>query len=411
MNQKSEHSYNISNVFLKINQLLWRNSFMQRIRGIFYYIDAVLLLFCKKAKYQPTGKKKVLVVYNLALGDGIMFYEVSKSIRKIWPSDQYEITIVCQKAFKQLYEANGSYDKVIPLDFSGSVLNPRKRLQLFKKLRDVYYDIVLDPIGTEDCTTNVYVTRAVLGKKKIGVLDVAMNVHQMSKGRRNKIYDQIIPVKEEGIHLINYYAHIFQGLGDKECVARPANLPHVELQVTLPEKFFIVFPVASMDVKKWDVERYTYIAMKIQEKTGLPMVLCGTNHDRPSIEEMMKYTHGMNVVDAIGKTDIIQFTELIGRASLVVSNDTSAYHIAVARQVPTLMICGGYTYDRYAHYQYEKQGYKDPILVTHRMECYNCNNHCKYSGFKVFPCIDKVTKEDTWNAVEQVIDREGITNV
>ncbi|WP_027432232.1 glycosyltransferase family 9 protein [Lachnospira multipara] len=393
-----ENTYNISKKFLKLNQLLWRKSFAQNVRSVFYIIDSLILMGCKKAKYEDNGKKKVLIVYNMALGDGIMFYEVNKSFREVWPKDKYEITIICQKAFKQLYEVSGVFDKVIPMDFSGSVVNLSKRRALFKELRKVCYDIVYDPVGSEDATTNVYVTRAANGKEKIGVLDINLK-HQLSNRRRKRIYNRVIEINKPGIHLIDYYGTAIRELGAKNCVSEPAHLPVLEAGVELPEKYYIVFPVASMDVKKWDVKNYAYIAEQIQKKTGLPMVVCGTNHDRPSIEEMLSYTSNLNYIDVIGKTDIMQFTSVIGGAEIVVTNDTSAYHIAVARDVNTFMICGGYTYDRYANYDYTELGRRKPTLITHKMDCYNCNNHCKYADFKVFPCLGSITKEEAWEEI------------
>lgn len=405
---KKENTYNISGFFLKINQLIWRKSFLQNIRSVFYFVDSILLLFCKKAKYEQGKKKKVLLVYNMALGDGIMFYGVSKSIREIWPEEEYEISIACQSAFKSLYEASGIYDKVLPFDFSGSVVNLKKRKQLFTKLREVYYDIVVDPVGCEDCTTNIFVTRAVLGKEKYGALDIAMEHNQTPEWMRKKIYTKIVRINVKRIHLIQYYAEFFKALGAKNCVARPAYLPEVQLDLDLPEKFFIVFPVASMAVKKWNLENYAYVTEQIYKKTGMPLLVCGTNHDKETIDQFVSLLKDVEVIDAIGKTNIIQFTQLIGKAALVVSNDTSAYHIAVARQVPVAMICGGYTYDRYAHYDYESEGCKNPVLVCHKMECYNCNNHCIHSDFKVFPCIESITKEDAWKQVNEMIEKEGI---
>ena len=394
--------YSISKVFLILNQFLWRNPLFQKIKSLYYYIDAVLLFGCKKAEYVNNGKKKVLVVYNLALGDGVMFYGVSKSMRNIWPQNKFELTVVCQKAFKQLYEVNGIYDHVIPMDFSGSVVNLAKRKEMFKQLRNVSYDIVFDPVGSEDATTNVYVSRAANGKEKIGVLDI--NLRQpLSNRRRKKIYDKIIEIDKPGVHLIEYYGLTLRKLGATQCIPEPAHLPEIKANVELPEKYFIVFPVAGMDVKKWDARNYAFIAEKIQNKTGLCLVLCGTNHDRSSIDEMLSYSNKLKYIDVVGKTDIMQFTSVIGSAELVVTNDTSAYHIAVARNVNTFLICGGYTYDRYAHYDYADVGRRNPTLITQRMECYNCNNHCKYSGYKVFPCIERITKEDAWRQISERI--------
>lgn len=396
------NSYNISHLFLKANQLLWRNSFLQRVRSAFFYIDKVLLVGCNNPKHEDNNKKKVLIIYNLALGDGVMFYGVSRSLRDIWPREEYEITVTCQKAFKQLYEGNDVYDHVLPLDFSGSVINPKKRREVFKELRSIHYDIVFDPVGTEDATTNVYVTRAVVGDTKIGVLDTTLK-HQLSNKRRNMIYDQIIRINKENIHLIDYYAEAFRQLGATNCISEPANLPNTEIDLDLPDDYFIIFPVASMDVKKWDIKNYAYLAEKIQEKTNLPIVLCGTEHDRVSIEQMLSNTSDLKYIDVIGKTDIMEFTAVIGGASLVVTNDTSAYHIAVARGVTTFMICGGYTYNRYANYHYQDMGRKDPTLITHKMDCFNCSNHCKYKGYTVFPCIESISKEYAWEEISRRI--------
>lgn len=251
MNTKKDNSYSVSSIFLKLNQFLWRNSFFQKIRILFYFIDGVILLFCPLQKRRPDrdGRKKVLIVYNMALGDGIMFYGPAQSIRQIWPKEQFEITIACQSAFALLYENAGVYDRVLPLDFFGSVVNLRNRMKLFHKLRAEQYDIVVDPVGCEDCTTNVFVTRAVYGKKKIGVFNTALSMHQTPRWMRNKIYDEIIEINQKHIHLIQYYGLFFKKLGAEFCKIRPAELPRQVLPFEIPDRFFIIFPVASMEIK------------------------------------------------------------------------------------------------------------------------------------------------------------------
>ena len=415
-----ENRYTISSLFLKVNEFIWKNSFVQKFRNIYYFVDIFLLLFCKKNKTEAKGnvektgkvnhniKKKVLIVYNMALGDGIIFSGVCSHIRKIWPKDQYEVTITCQSAFASLYRADDTFDHVIPLDFAGSVLNLKNRIALYRKLREENYDIVVDPVGCDDCTTNVFVTRAAHAKEKIGVMDMMRPIHEMPQWMRKKIYSKVVQLNIPHMHLLEHYAAFWKELSGEECELQLANLPHMELKLDLPEKFFIVFPVASVDVKKWKPENYAIVAKRIYEKTKLPLLVCGTEHDRPSIQEFLSHLPDVPFFDAVGKTNIMEYTELIGRASLILTNDTSAYHIAVAREVPTVMLCGGYVYDKYANYPCNKLGCKEPVLATNKMECYNCGNHCKYHGFAVYPCVENIEVEDVWKCTEQLIERVGM---
>ena len=146
--------------------------------------------------------------------------------------------------------------------------------------------------------------------------------------------------------------------------------------------------------------------LSVYENVAFPLKL--KKVDKKTIDELLALIPEIQYIDVIGKTNIMQFIEVISRASLVVTNDTSAYHIAVATQRPTVMICGGYTYTRYAHYNYATSGYKDPVLANYKMDCYNCNNRCKHYGFNVFPCIEQITKEETWKKVKDLIVEEKI---
>lgn len=398
------NGYSLSGVFLKLNQLLWKKSFLQKFRAVFYYLDKVLLIGTGKQKKRTDGRKKVLVVYNMALGDGVMFMGVAAHLRDIYPQKEFELSIACQSAFKSLYQSAEIFDQIIPFDFSGAVVNLKKRRELFRKLRQETYDILVDPIGCENCTMNIFVSKAAFAEEKIGVLDTTLP-SQCPKGIRRKIYDKVICLNTSQRHLIGFYADFLKKLGAEKCTPHPAELKTVPVSVELPEKYFIVFPNASMGVKRWPAQRFAEVAEKIYKKTGLPLLVCGTKHDEPTVREFLNYIPEIPVIDVIGKTTIMEFMEVIGKAKLILTNDTSAYHIGVAKQVDTVLVCGGYTYNRYAHYQYADKGYKDPVLVSEDMPCFNCDNHCIYNNKEIFPCIGNISAEKVWKAVEQVIER------
>ena len=82
----------ISNSFRKFVGLFQKNLLLRKLKVIMYYFDYILIFLIKKPKYKKSRKKKVLLIYNLAFGDGVIFRCSSKNIRKVYPKKDYEIT-------------------------------------------------------------------------------------------------------------------------------------------------------------------------------------------------------------------------------------------------------------------------------------------------------------------------------
>jgi ADP-heptose:LPS heptosyltransferase len=371
---------------------------------LYFTLDSIILAGISKPSPKKFKRRQVLIIYNLALGDDIMFLGVAASLYEAFPPTCYELTLICQKGFEALF--TNIFDHVIGLDFSGAVTNLTKRRRLFSLVRQKYFDIAIDPIGCESATTNVLVMRAVCSTVKIGVLDTTLPNIQLTDRERLSVYNEIYKINRPHLHLIECYSDFFHYLGAYSCIAHPANLPSVHLDFELPSHFFIIFPAASMGVKRWPPERFADIAKIIYEHTHWQLLLCGTEQDRPSIEAMVSLMDSeVPMVNCIGKTSILQFVSVIGQASCVVTNDTSAYHIAVAKQVPTFLICGGYTYHRYAKYSYARLGYRDPYLITHKMNCFDCNNYCcrKLGPSGIFPCIELIDTKTVADTILNVI--------
>ena len=69
---KNSKTY-IPSLFSRLTNLTQKNSLFRKMKGLMYYSDAILALFIKKPKYKRSKKKKVLIIYNLAFGDGVIF--------------------------------------------------------------------------------------------------------------------------------------------------------------------------------------------------------------------------------------------------------------------------------------------------------------------------------------------------
>ena len=260
----------IYNFFKKAINIFQKNLFFRSLKGIMYYVDNIILLFIKIPIYKNNSKKKVLIVYNLAFGDGVIWRCSAVHLRKIYPKNDYEITLICQKGINKLYEKDDTYDKIIPIDFNKSTVNILERIKNFKIIRKVNYDIVLDPVGIFEMTTNILYMNAAVGKEKIGLRDINVDLHCNIK-KIDKIYNKIIEIKEPNLSLIEYYNTFINGLTNKKIniTAGFEKLKTEDTKLKLPKEYFIVFPCASVNLKKWQIDRYAEIAHKVYKKQSL----------------------------------------------------------------------------------------------------------------------------------------------
>lgn len=397
----------ISNFSLKLYNLCQRMPFLRNLKVILYFIDSILLLFIKKPKIKQNKKQEVFIIYNYAFGDGIIWLCSARELRKIYPKNKYNITLICQKGLHRLYENENLFNEIIPYDLTKATFNLKTRYKLFKKLREKKYDIVLDPIGVAECTTNVFMSRALIAKEKISILDETLENFMCPKWLYKSIYTKIIKVKQKNLSLIEYYAEFIRGLGLTNFEVKLEKINIKNFKIELPKEYYIVFPSASTLLKRWPIENYAEIINKIYKKTGLPILFCGTDNDIDSIKELKTLLKDIPYYDIVNKTSLLEFIEVVKRAKFVITNDTSTYHIAVINQVPVTIITGGYTYDRYVKYDFKnKNKYLKPYIVTSNLKCFNCDNKCKYlkSNDKLWPCLEKVTIQDAWKKINEMID-------
>jgi heptosyltransferase-2 len=90
----------------------------------------------------------------------------------------------------------------------------------------------------------------------------------------------------------------------------------------------------------WATKRWPYYADLARELSAVGrIVVIGTEADRPLATEIVSATNG-SAIDATGRLSLLASAELIGRATLLVSNDSAPLHLASAMNTPTIAIFG-----------------------------------------------------------------------
>jgi ADP-heptose:LPS heptosyltransferase len=136
-------------------------------------------------------------------------------------------------------------------------------------------------------------------------------------------------------------------------------------------------------------------------------VICG-GKDEKKLGQNLKNLSRAPLHNITGKTSLSELICVVRDARLVIANDTGTVHIAAATGTAVVCILGGGHYGRFVPYQVEKEiSCRLPVVVTHKMPCFNCNWQCKYETGKgaPFPCIKNISAEDVWAQVRILIEQ------
>ena len=170
--------------------------------------------------------------------------------------------------------------------------------------------------------------------------------------------------------------------------------------------YFVIFPGASWYGKRWPKEYFVELSQRIHQATRWKVVICGGEEDQER-NGMIVSRLAIPTEDWTGRTSLKQLAAILAHAKLVVSNDTSAVHLAAASDCPVVSIVGGGHYGRFLPYEIEADSARAmPVAVAHQMECFNCNWQCVYEvkPDDAVPCVANVSVDDVWSAVKVQLD-------
>ena len=189
----------------------------------------------------------------------------------------------------------------------------------------------------------------------------------------------------------------------------PCFIPAVDrsfVDVIGQNPYFVIFPGAGVKQRQWPAVNFLNIAEKLQRATGWRAVICGSSIDSP-LAAFICSNSPLPMVDWTGRSSVSQMTAIIAGCRLLVSNETSAIHIAAILGVPSVCILGGGHYGRFLPYRIEGEEDRPlPRCVTHSMPCFSCNWNCIYSPEPDVPppCILEISSDDVWQEIREILE-------
>ncbi|MHC4368637.1 MAG: glycosyltransferase family 9 protein [Planctomycetota bacterium] len=177
----------------------------------------------------------------------------------------------------------------------------------------------------------------------------AIRQGRCARVRTHFFYTHKIHQDMDCAHLVDYYLKMVRTAGASDISAEfvlPQTFEAVESVAGLltshevaDDSYAVLIPGSAHKDKCWPTGRFAQLADKITAQFGLSIVATGTEPEAGEVEKLKNEAH-VPIANLAGKTSLRELIILLGKARLVVSNDTGPGHIAAAAGVPLVLMFG-----------------------------------------------------------------------
>lgn len=369
-----------------------RNKF-RLTRFILLKLSWILKCFAKFRR----AKTRILIIKLDAIGDYILFRNFLQFLHKSDRFKGYEIELLGNHIWKDIalkyddpFVSKFHFIEEKPLyQKPGSVL--RLGWMLFRK----NYEVVLQSTYSRTLMGNGLAGLA--ASKQTIAYDSSDELYPEYKKQADKLYSSLLKLPKEAFHEFHRNQNFFKEVTNERTSFTTPTLP-----VTGNERdIILIFPGSSVHKRNWEKNKFVEIVRRLLEATNLPIVIAGGPSEvtvSSYILDQLPKTERLK--DRTGKSTLPELIEMIAASKFIISNETSAIHIAAATGTPSVCILGGGHFGRFTPYPQDMQ-FK-PVCVYHSMECYNCDWKCKFSTNpeEPFPCISEISIENVWIEVQ-----------
>lgn len=157
---------------------------------------------------------------------------------------------------------------------------------------------------------------------------------------------------------------------------------------------FVAFAPGSV----WATKRWPYYAALVSELDG-NVAIVGSSADRELAAEIAA-KGGTRVLDCTGQLSLLASAELIGRARVLVTNDSAPLHLASAMGTPTVVVFG----PTVPEFGFGPLAARSRVLGMTTLACRPCDRHgpqrCPLGHWR---CMREITPRHVAEAVQELV--------
>ena len=263
----------------------------------------------------------ILVVNVNWLGDAVFSIPVFKALKKAYP--QARLTCLCVPRVKEVLQYCPYVDKIIIYDERAKHRFFWRKWKLIRHLRKEKFDASF--------ILHRSMTRALM----VYLAGIPVRI---GYSKFKSLLTHPLVMNAEDIHRCDYYLKILEGYGirveDRLCELRlkVEDMQSVDSKlsragIALNEAYVVLNTGGNWDLKRWSVESFVLLAKRLNQESGLKIVLPGAQKDREYCQGIAKAS-GIKAVVLAGETSLGESLALYKRALVVISGDSGPLHLA-----------------------------------------------------------------------------------
>jgi ADP-heptose:LPS heptosyltransferase len=381
-------------------------TFGKKITTLYIKIKAIIFLFMNYfiiLTYRPNKTAGVLLIRLDHIGDFILWLDTARHYKKLYPNQK--ITLLTSPNVAELALLLPYWHEVIVLNTVFFENNWRYRWQQLVKIRKIGFETAIQPTHSRNFLLGdslIYVTGA---SNRIGSQGDCNNISKAAKYITDRWYTKLISNCNNDLMELDRNAEFFSHLSGKTYTANLPVIPPLQklpANLQIEQAYCVMFPGGSWKGKQWPVEKFAETAQILIAEKNWRIVIAGGPNDRASCIELTKKI-GSHTTDLCCLTSLPELVELIRNCVLLISNDTSAIHIAAAVNTPGICILGGGHFGRFL--PYPERFSHAPVAVFHNMPCFGCKWQCTqaHDPQQAVPCIAYLEMTTVLAAMKKIL--------
>lgn len=355
---------------------------------------------------------RVLFINPFGIGDCLFTTPLVRAIKKTWP-DSF-LGFWCNERVAELLKPNPDIDVVWGLsrgDIKRKYGNFSFRAfkswaNLYKEIKKGRFDISLD--FSLDSRYGFMAELAGI-RERIGF-------DYKGRGRLLKRKIEISGYNDK--HIVEYYLQLLEFLNIK------SQDPRLELFISgesaswaenflkkevsgKPERFFGICPGAGESwgkdagFKRLEPGKFSDVCNKVIDKFKFKVLIFGNRQDERACDEVYSgIKNKSSVLKIYPDFTLSQFSALLARCNLLLTNDGGPLHMAVALGIKTVSIFGPVSEIVYGPYPASE----NHIVIKAKVECRPCYRNFRFSKCEQGKqCLSDIKSEDIFLTIERLL--------